>query len=131
MVPSENGDAVSIACFEQYHKSNALYRIVTSIHVIPHEEVVRIRRESTDLEELHQVVKLTMNIAHDCNGTGNVGHIAFIRQYCLRGLTECKHLILCEVLALLHPRNLAVEVIGHGTTEGASKVVTLPSVRII
>jgi hypothetical protein len=33
-----------------------------------HEEVVRVRVGTTNLEQLHQVVELSVNITADCNG---------------------------------------------------------------
>ena len=67
MVTAENRDAFLKAYFEADEKCDGLHRVVSTIDVITHEEVISIRRAATDLEKLHQIVELAVDVAADCN----------------------------------------------------------------
>ena len=67
MVTAENRDAFLKAYFEADEKCDGLHRVVSTIDVITHEEVISIRWAATDLEKLHQIVELAVDVAADCN----------------------------------------------------------------
>lgn len=62
VVAAEDSDALRVADFESNEESNCLNGIITSINVVTHEEIVGIWIGSTNSEEFHQVVKLTMDV---------------------------------------------------------------------
>ena len=67
MITAENRDAFLKAYFEADEKCDGLHRVVSTIDVVTHEEVICIRWAATDLEKLHKIVELTVDIAADCN----------------------------------------------------------------
>jgi len=78
VVASQDGYSVFVADFEGDEESDGLHRIVASIHVIAHEQVIRIRTLTAYLEQLHEVVKLAMDIAADGDGTSDFLHVGLL-----------------------------------------------------
>jgi len=62
VISAKNGDAVRIADFEANEEGDCLDRVVASVDVVAHEEVVVIWQLSADLEELFKIVELTMDV---------------------------------------------------------------------
>ena len=75
VVTSEDGDPVPVAHFEADQQSDGLDRVVASVDVIPHEQVVRVWGIASNLEELHQVVELSMDITADSDWTPDGLHV--------------------------------------------------------
>lgn len=67
VVASQNGDPLWVSNLEGHQQRHCLDRVVTTVNVITHEEVVGVGVRSTNLEQLHQVVELTVNITAHCN----------------------------------------------------------------
>ena len=81
MVAAEDGDALRIADLECDEERDGFDGEVAAIHVVAHEEVVGVRVRSADLEELHQVVELAVDVATDGDGAFHGLHIRFVLQY--------------------------------------------------
>ena len=75
MVTAEDGDSVGEAHFEGDEKSDGLDRVVTTIDVVTHEEVVGVGRLATNLEQLAQIVELTVDITADGHGRAHLLHV--------------------------------------------------------
>ena len=58
---------------ESNQQGDRLHTVVSSVHIISHEEIIGVGTLPSDPEQLHQVVKLTMNIATDCHRTFHLG----------------------------------------------------------
>lgn len=56
MIPAEDGDAVSVPQLEGHEQRDGLDRVVPSVDVVAHEEVVGIWRVAADAKELGEVV---------------------------------------------------------------------------
>ena len=56
------------------------YGMVSSIHVIAQEEVVRVWNITSNSEQLNQVVKLTMDVAADGHGTTDGLNVGFFQK---------------------------------------------------
>ena len=56
------------------------YGMVSSIHVISQEEVVRVWNITSNSEQLNQVVKLTMDVAADGHGTTEGLNVGFFQK---------------------------------------------------
>ena len=87
VVAAQDGDALGVADFERDEKRHRLDGEVASVDVVAldlsvfrciwecvvcrltHEEVVGVGIRATDLEQLHQVVELSMYITTDCDWT--------------------------------------------------------------
>ena len=80
MVTTKNGNAILIADFEGDQEGDGLNGVVATIDVVTHEQVVGIRRLSTNLEQLTQVVELSVNITANSDGSGNLLHVRLVDQ---------------------------------------------------
>jgi hypothetical protein len=56
MVSSENGDTIPVAEFERDEEGDGFDRVVATIDVVAHEEVVCVGRVAADSEEFREVV---------------------------------------------------------------------------
>jgi len=63
VVASQNRDAVLEAHLKAHEQGHSLDRVVPTINVIAHEEVVCVRGTSSNLKQLHKVVKLAVNVS--------------------------------------------------------------------
>lgn len=68
MVASQNVNAVGVAQFEGKQESDGLDALLASVDIVPQEQIARVWRQTPQLENSQQVVKLAMNIA--ANGDG-------------------------------------------------------------
>ena len=80
VVSTKNGDAVLIAHFESDKEGHSLDGIVSTIDVVAHKEIVGIRRVAADAEQLHQVVKLAVDITANGNRAADRLHVGFFHQ---------------------------------------------------
>ena len=65
VVSSKDGDSMSKADLECYKECHSLDRVVSSIDVVTHEQVVGIWWTSSDLEKFSQVMELSMDVSAD------------------------------------------------------------------
>lgn len=65
---------------QRNEESDCLHRIVASVHIVSHEEVVCVWRLAPDLKELHQVVKLTVDVPTDRHRTSHLLHVGLLCQ---------------------------------------------------
>jgi len=63
VVSSQDGDPGAEPDLEGDKERDSLHAVVASVHVVSHEQVVGVRRLSSDPEQLHQVVELSMNVS--------------------------------------------------------------------
>ena len=75
VISSKDGDSISKTHLEGNKEGHSLHRVVATIDVISHEEIVSVGRAATDLEELAQVVELTVDITTNCYRGTNFLHI--------------------------------------------------------
>lgn len=59
---------------------DCLHRVIASVHIVSHEEVVGVWRLPSYLKQLHEVMELTMDISTDCHWTSDLLHIGLLRQ---------------------------------------------------
>ena len=78
VVTSEDRDSILKAYLEGYEESDGLDRVVPSVNVIAHEEVVCVGGLSTNLEQLAQVVELAVDITANGNWGTHLLHVRFI-----------------------------------------------------
>jgi hypothetical protein len=78
MVASQDGYSVFVADFQSDEKSDGFHGIITTIHVITHEQVIRIGTLTAYLEQLHEVMELAMDVTADGDGASNFLHIGLL-----------------------------------------------------
>jgi hypothetical protein len=71
MIASENGHSVLKSHFQRHQERHCLNRVVASINVVAHKEIVCLWDSTADSEELHQVQKLAVDVATDCHRNFN------------------------------------------------------------
>jgi len=78
VVSSEDCDSVTVADFERHQQSDSLNRVIATIDVIAHEEVVSVWGLATNFEKFLQIVELAVNITANCYGCSHLRHIRLI-----------------------------------------------------
>lgn len=108
VISSKDGDSISKTHLEGNKEGHSLHRVVATIDVISHEEIVSVGRAATDLEELAQVVELTVDITTNCYRGTNFLHIRFVNQNFFGLFTKFNDLTLGERLAIKEILDLAL-----------------------
>lgn len=80
MVPPYQGDAIWVADFEAEQQQEAFQRVETSVDEIAHEEVVCVWYVAAHAEQLHQVVKLAVNVATYCDRGVDLNDVTFFDE---------------------------------------------------
>lgn len=75
VVASQNRDSFLEAHLEANEKGHSLNTIVAPIDVVAHEQVVCVWRATTNFEELHQVMELSVDIAANRHWTFHRLHV--------------------------------------------------------
>merc|ERR1740121_2325304 len=69
MVSADQCDPIGIPHFQRKQQQKCLHAVETAVHKITHEEIVRVWAIPSNLEQLHQVIELPMNVTtyrHRC-----------------------------------------------------------------
>lgn len=99
VVAAQDGDALGIADLERDEKRDSLDGEVSTIDVVAHEEVIGVWIGASDLEQLHQVVELAVDVATDCDGTFDGLYVGFVLQHLSRLFAQSSHVVLRELFA--------------------------------
>ena len=77
---SKDGDSLRVAHLEGEKEGHGLNRVVSFVDVVSHEEVVGLWWLSSNLEELTEIVELSMDVSADGNWCLHLMHVGFIDQ---------------------------------------------------
>ena len=80
MITSENGDAILEAHLKGDQERDCLDRVVASIDVVTHEQVVGVRGLPSNLEELAQIMELSMDVTTDGHWGAHLLHVRLVNQ---------------------------------------------------
>ena len=80
VVAAQDRDPVLKADLQGHEQGDSLYRVVATVNVVTHEEVVGIGGASANLKELHEIVELAVYIAANGDWTLHRLHIALLRE---------------------------------------------------
>ena len=80
VVSSKDGDSVSKTDLKCDKESHSLNRVVSSIDIVTHEQVVGLWRASSNLEKFSQVMELSVDVSTDCDWSLNWLHIWLVNQ---------------------------------------------------
>ena len=58
---------------ESDQEGDSLHTVVSSVHIVPHKEIIGVGTLPSDPEQLHQVMELAVNIPTYCHGTFHLG----------------------------------------------------------
>ena len=65
MIAAKDGDTILKADFETDEECHGFHAVVAAINIVPHEQVVGVRTATSNLEKLHEIMELAMNITTD------------------------------------------------------------------
>lgn len=110
VVASEDCDSVWVSDLEDDQESHCFDRVVATVHIVTHEEVVVVGQLTSNFEKFLQVVELAVNISANGDWGSNRLHVALIDQNLFGFLTESFDTVFWERLALTECFDLLVEV---------------------
>lgn len=84
VVAAEDGDALGVADLQRDQEGDGLDGEVSTIDVVAHEEVVCVWVGAADLEELHQVVELAVDVAADGDWAFHGLYVGLVLQHFAR-----------------------------------------------
>lgn len=123
VVAAQDGDAAWVADLERDEQSHSLDREVTAINVVAHEEVVGVRVGPANLEQLHQVVELTVDVTAYGDRALHGLHIALVLQDFSRLFAQPPHLVFGKLLACHETLDPAVKGADVGWVHGVAQGV--------
>ena len=71
MVTSKQGDVRWVLQLEAQQKLESFYRVISAVNIVAHENVAGVRDLAASIEELQQVVELTMDVTADGHGSSD------------------------------------------------------------
>jgi len=80
VVTTQDGDAILETDLEADQQGDRLHRIVASVDVVPHEQIVGVGRSASDFKQLHEIVELAVDVAANRHGTFHGLYVAFLGQ---------------------------------------------------
>ena len=104
MVTSEQSDALGPPRFEEEEEGEGLEGVVPAVDEVPHEYVVGVRDVPARLQQLEEVVELSVDVAADGHRRAHRLHVALLHQQLLDVAAERLQLGLLQRLALLDLR---------------------------
>jgi len=110
VISSEDGEALLVSHLHGDQKCHRFHRVIPSVDVVSHEQIVGIRRLASDAEEFHQIVELAVNISAHGDGTIDCLNIGLLHQDFLSLLTEIFDLLFRQRLALSQDLDELVDV---------------------
>lgn len=63
VIATQNSDPITVAHFQRNEQSDGLNRVVASVDVVTHEQVVGVWGLAAEAEQLLQVMELTVDVA--------------------------------------------------------------------
>lgn len=95
VVSPKDGDSIPVSDLQGHKEGDRLQGIISSVHVITHEQIVGFWALAADSEEFGQVIELPVNVPAHCDWCDYRLHIRFFLQdfFCLYGgkVTIGKH----------------------------------------
>mmetsp|Transcript_15708 Transcript_15708/g.36056 ORF Transcript_15708/g.36056 Transcript_15708/m.36056 type:complete len:312 (-) Transcript_15708:8-943(-) len=80
VVSTQNGDTTPVSDFERNQQRDGFQRVIPSVNVIPHKEIVGIRTGSPNPKQFCQIIKLAMNVTAYCHWCLNRLDIGFLLE---------------------------------------------------
>ena len=80
VVSSQDGEPFLVPDFEGQEEADCFSGVVSPVDIVSQEEVVGVGDVSSDFEQLHKIVELTVNVSADKDGCSDVDHIRLLGE---------------------------------------------------
>eukprot|EP01136_Pigoraptor_vietnamica_P039277 Opistho-1_new@9865 len=111
VVAAKDRDALAEADLKRNEERHRLHRVVATVDIIAHEEIVCVGRLAANAEQLHQVVELAVDIAAHRHGASHGLHIRLLLENFARLLAQLLDLGLGQLLAVVQLLNPSIELL--------------------
>ena len=81
VVAAKNSQTALVAYFQGHQESDCLDRVIASVNIIAHEEIVCFGRRTTDLEKFTKIVELAVDVAANSHRRFHKSNIRLILKY--------------------------------------------------
>ena len=90
MISSEDRNSVLVANFQTDKEGHSLDRVIPTVDIITHEQVVGVRWLASNFKEFSEIMELTMDITTNCDWCSYLLDIRFIYQnfFCLNRIKD-------------------------------------------
>lgn len=92
VVAPQHSYPLTVSNLEAKQQRYTFHGEVAAVYIVPEEEVICVWRKSPNAKELHQVMKLSMDITRNCNRASHRLHIALHREHLFRQIAELPQL---------------------------------------
>ena len=75
VVAAQQEDAVAVPHLERDQQRHRLDRVIATVDVVAHEEVIGVGARAANAEDFHEVVKLGVDVAADDHRRGHCQHV--------------------------------------------------------
>jgi hypothetical protein len=108
VVASKNRQSISESDLQTHEQCNCLNRVISSVNIISHEQVIGLRGLPTDAKKFFQVMELPVNISAYGDWSANNRHVRLLNQNFLCSLAELLDVALTQRLTLHEDFNVLV-----------------------
>ena len=81
MVAPQNSDSFLVADFEAKQQAHCLKGIVAPVDIVSQEQVVGVRHMASNLEQLKQVIDLTVDVTADVDRRPHCDYVGLLSEY--------------------------------------------------
>lgn len=92
VVAPDERHPVRVSDFERQQQQECLDRVQAAVHKVAEKQVVGIRAHAAHTEQLHEIVKLAVNVATDGHGRVHALDVGLLDENVARLRTELLHL---------------------------------------
>mmetsp|Transcript_2873 Transcript_2873/g.17882 ORF Transcript_2873/g.17882 Transcript_2873/m.17882 type:complete len:279 (+) Transcript_2873:1407-2243(+) len=110
VVSTKDGDPFWIPNLQSHQKTRGFHGMISAIHVVAHEQVIRVWCFASVPKQFHEVVKLPVDIPANRHRTLDRLHVGFFHQDFPRLVAQLFHFLLGERFALPKVLDLRVQV---------------------
>mmetsp|Transcript_24322 Transcript_24322/g.77061 ORF Transcript_24322/g.77061 Transcript_24322/m.77061 type:complete len:332 (+) Transcript_24322:206-1201(+) len=110
VVASDQRDALWVPDLERKQQQERLDRVVAAVDKVAHEDIVHGGHLTADVEQLEQVVKLPVDVAHHHGGGRHVVHIGLLHQDFLCLFAQRLDGVLRDDFALLQTADVLIHI---------------------
>ena len=114
VISSKQCDPGWISDLKTNHKRDGLNRIIASVHIISHEEIIILWQLTTNSEQFNQIMELAVDVTTYGHWSTYWFHIFFVNQNLLCFFTQSLNTVFWQWLALHQTFNFCIKIVYIG-----------------